>query len=143
MKTSTWIGIGLGWFIGGPFGAIIGGFIGSAFGGEDSSEGSSSHAFSGSNSNDGNRNSFLMSMLVLAAHIIKADGRIMHSEMELMRQWLRANFGDVAIVKECKYSLGIGVGQETDSSLEPPGVICCRKGDPLGPESGLLSNTQK
>ena len=49
----------------------------------------------------------------------------------------------MAIVKECKYSLEIGVGQETDSSLEPPGVICCRKGDPLGPESGLLSNTQK
>jgi DnaJ like chaperone protein len=97
MKSSTWIGIGLGWIIGGPFGAIIGGFIGSAFGGDGSSESSSSHVFSDNHSNDGNRNSFLMSMLVLAAHIIKADGRIMHSEMELMRQWLRTNFGDVAV----------------------------------------------
>ena len=97
MKSSTWIGIGLGWFIGGPFGAIIGGLIGASWGSDEASDGSSSYAFSGSDGNSGNRNSYLMSMLVLAAHIIKADGRIMHSEMELMRQWLRANFGDVAV----------------------------------------------
>lgn len=46
---------------------------------------------------EGRRNSFLMSMLVLASYIIKADGRIMHSEMEVVRQWLRANFGEVAV----------------------------------------------
>ena len=97
MKSSTWIGIGLGWFIGGPFGAIIGGLIGASWGSDEASDGSSSYASSDSDGNSGNRNSYLMSMLVLAAHIIKADGRIMHSEMELMRQWLRANFGDVAV----------------------------------------------
>jgi DnaJ like chaperone protein len=36
-------------------------------------------------------------LLVLMSYIIKADGRIMHSEMELVRQWLRANFGEVAV----------------------------------------------
>ena len=44
----------------------------------------------------GNRNSFLFSFLVLASFIIKADGKIMHSEMELVRQWLRQNFGEEA-----------------------------------------------
>ena len=45
----------------------------------------------------GNRNSFLISMLVLASYIIKADGRIMHSEMEFVRQFLRQNFGSEAV----------------------------------------------
>lgn len=43
------------------------------------------------------RNSFLFSMLVLSSYIIKADGKIMHSEMELVRQFLRQNFGEQAV----------------------------------------------
>ena len=35
------------------------------------------------------------------------------------------------LAKECRCSLEIGTGQEKDSSLEPPGGICCRKGDPF------------
>ena len=35
------------------------------------------------------------------------------------------------LAKECRCSLEIGIGQEKDSSLEPPGEICCRKGDPF------------
>ena len=37
----------------------------------------------------GQRNSFLFSMLVMASYIIRADGRIMHSEMEYVRNFLR------------------------------------------------------
>ena len=44
----------------------------------------------------GQRNSFLFSMLVLASYIIKADGKVMHSEMELVRNVLRQNFGEAA-----------------------------------------------
>lgn len=43
------------------------------------------------------RNSFLFSMLVLSSYIIKADGKIMHSEMEFVRQFLRQNFGEQAV----------------------------------------------
>ena len=98
MKSSTWIGIGLGWFVAGPFGAIIGGIIGSVLGDNDSDSSQSTTFFGGSrgSSDDGNRNSYLMSMLVLMSYVIRADGRIMHSEMELARQWLRHNFGDIA-----------------------------------------------
>ena len=35
-------------------------------------------------------------MLVLAAYIVKADGKVMHSEMELVRGMLRQNFGEAA-----------------------------------------------
>ena len=95
MAASTWIGALLGWFVAGPFGAIIGGFLGSMLNG---SEGEGQTLFGGNNGSEniGNRNSFLMSMLVLMSYIIRADGRIMHSEMELARLWLRQNFGEVA-----------------------------------------------
>jgi len=45
----------------------------------------------------GERNSFLFSLLVLSSYIIKADGKAMHSEMELVRQMLRQNFGNQAV----------------------------------------------
>ena len=45
----------------------------------------------------GQRNSFLFSLLVLASYIIKADGKAMHSEMELVREMLRQNFGNDAV----------------------------------------------
>ena len=37
-----------------------------------------------------------VSLLVLASYIIKADGKVMHSEMEFVRQMLRQNFSDEA-----------------------------------------------
>lgn len=46
---------------------------------------------------EGARNSFLFSMLVLSAHIIQADGKIMHSEMETVRHFIRNNFGEAAV----------------------------------------------
>ena len=46
---------------------------------------------------EGQRNSFLFSLLVLASYIIKADGKVMHSEMEFVRSFLRRNFGEAAV----------------------------------------------
>ena len=46
---------------------------------------------------EGQRNSFLFSLLVLASYIIKADGKVMHSEMEFVRRFLRMNFGEAAV----------------------------------------------
>ncbi len=99
MKTSTWIGGFLGWITLGPIGGLIGAVIGSLIGSDDGEGYSASRLFSSDDGHtaEGNRNSFLMSLLVLASYIIRADGRIMHSEMELVRQWLRANFGEVAV----------------------------------------------
>ena len=48
---------------------------------------------------EGQRNSFIFSLLVLASYIIRADGKIMHSEMELVRQFLRTNFGNEGAVE--------------------------------------------
>lgn len=40
------------------------------------------------------RSGFLRALMVLSAHIIHADGKIMHSEMETMRRFLLQNFGE-------------------------------------------------
>ena len=49
--------------------------------------------------NNGQRNSFMFSLLVLSSYIINADGKIMHSEMELVRRFLRQNFGEAAKIQ--------------------------------------------
>lgn len=46
---------------------------------------------------EGQRNTFRFSLLVLASYIIRADGKVMHSEMNLVRQWLRVNFGESSV----------------------------------------------
>lgn len=45
---------------------------------------------------EGQRNSFMFSLLVLSSYIIAVDGKIMHSEMELVRRFLLQNFGESA-----------------------------------------------
>ena len=119
MAMAKWIGGFLGWIL---TGSILGGLAGFCIGSmidnaTEGSDGSSRNDFSGggsSNGNDnngytgsynqyttrqGNRNSFLFSTLVLASYVIKADGKIMHSEMEFVRQFLRKNFGESAAVQ--------------------------------------------
>lgn len=44
----------------------------------------------------GERNGFLFSLMVLSADVIQADGKIMHSEMEAMRRFLKNSFGQDA-----------------------------------------------
>ncbi len=99
MGLGKWIAGYLGWVVLGPLGGIlaflIGSFIESASSGTTTG-GSRQSSFEQQeevNQQQGDRNSFLLSMLVMAAYIIKADGRVMHSEMELVRNFLRQNFG--------------------------------------------------
>ena len=47
----------------------------------------------------GERNSFLFSLLVLSSYIIRADGKVMHSEMEVAREFLRQNFGEQGVAE--------------------------------------------
>ena len=117
MGISKWIGGFLGFMTGGPLGALWGFVMGWLYEkgmeqrslGDDSAAYSSSRADSGSyrssyeeaygsaGVNMGDRNSFLFSILVLASYIIRADGKVMHSEMEHVRSFLRTNFGNDAL----------------------------------------------
>lgn len=109
MAIAKWIGGFLGWIMSGN---ILGVLAGIALGSliddltwdsdsnrSDDTLGSNGYADTSDRSsfNQGNRNSFLLSLLVLASYIIRADGKVMHSEMEIVRNFLRQNFGESAV----------------------------------------------
>ncbi len=100
MAIGKWIGGVLGWMTGGPLGAIAGYFIGrlidQAFESDEADDGPSDYEYQRMREQEGQRNSFLFTLMVLSSYIIQADGRIMHSEMEYVRQFLRRNFGPEA-----------------------------------------------
>lgn len=96
MNIGKWIGGALGFIAGGPLGVLAGIILGSLF---DASMEQLSGTYQPSSgaSDAGERNSFLFSLLVMASYIMKADGKVMHSEMEYVRRFLRTNFGEVAV----------------------------------------------
>ncbi len=107
MAAGKWIGGFLGFITGGPLGALAGIALGALFdhgldevnkqGSDRQTYSDAYSAYSGqSQAYEGQRNSFMFSLLVLASYIINADGKIMHSEMEMVRRFLRQNFGEVA-----------------------------------------------
>ena len=116
MAIGKWIGGFLGFITGGPLGGLAGLALGALFDvgidqvNEPDRTGQSRYS-SGSSANfyqrnatttqqqrqQGERNSFLFSLLVLSAYIIRADGKVMHSEMETLRAFLRRNFGEMAV----------------------------------------------
>nr|WP_314155560.1 DnaJ domain-containing protein [Prevotella pallens] len=113
MALGKWIGSALGWILSGGnvLGAIAGYCIGSMLS-EATSTAERENGFNGNGNTFRNdysdtqfnqrpfeedRNSFLFSMLVLSSYIIKADGKIMHSEMNCVRNFLRNNFGEQAV----------------------------------------------
>lgn len=104
MGIGKWIGGVLGFMAFGPLGALAGIILGFFF--EEGANMTGQSFGGGTNYDDehtrrdpyaGERNSFLFSMLVMASYIIRADGKIMHSEMEYVRQFLRRNFGEIAV----------------------------------------------
>lgn len=109
MAYAKWIGGFLGMLGGGTFGAIAGYALGSMI--DRVIDGNKYESIidgdvSGSTMNqtgrrytqqEGERNSFLFSLMLLSAQVIQADGKIMHSEMECVRQMLRNSFGQKAV----------------------------------------------
>ncbi|MGM9851078.1 MAG: DnaJ domain-containing protein [Muribaculaceae bacterium] len=103
MSFAKWIGGCLGWI---ASGSILGGLAGYGLGSlidrmfEGNSTGNSAADSATAMAADGgSRNGFLFSLTVLMAHVIGADGKIMHSEMEMARAFLRHNFGEGAVTQ--------------------------------------------
>lgn len=96
MGAGKWIGGIIGFMTMGPLGALAGFALGSLLD-IDSTGNNYSQGQTEDSRYAGQRNSFLFSMLVMASYIIRSDGRIMHSEMEYVRRFLKANFGEEAV----------------------------------------------
>ena len=89
-KYAKWIGGGLGWAFGGPIGAILGFFLGSAV---------DNMKVDGGSASDQTRNrtqpgDFGISMIVLSAAVMKADGKVVKSELEFVKKFFISQFGE-------------------------------------------------
>ena len=89
MGLGKWIAGALGWATLGPLGGILGYYIGSRL--EKLAE-SANAQNDGQAYNQGQRNSFLMSLLVLSAAVIKADGKTTSQELATVRSFFTRNF---------------------------------------------------
>lgn len=83
---AKWIGGGLGWVVGGPIGVIIGFLLGSLV---------DSVTTQAVEINQGRTTpgDYAISLLVLIAAVMKADGKIMKSELDFVKKFLNQNFG--------------------------------------------------
>ncbi|HDO06750.1 MAG TPA: molecular chaperone DjiA [Bacteroidetes bacterium] len=85
---AKWVGGGLGWAFGGPIGGILGYVLGSMFQGQQAMGGRSFRPGMPTTTGD-----FNVSLLVLTAAIMKADGTVKRSELEYVKKFYVANFG--------------------------------------------------
>ena len=95
MGIGKWITGAIGWALGGPLGGLAGYLIGSLFDvdNRDAQSVNTDGAFSANEQ----RNSFLVSLLVLSAAVMKSDGKVMKSELDYVKDFIRRNFGEVAL----------------------------------------------
>lgn len=87
MKYAKWLGGSIGWAFGGPLGAILGFVLGSAV---DTMSGAKVEGNAGRTG----PGDFHVALLVLSAAVMKADGKLLRSELEFIRSFLRQNFGE-------------------------------------------------
>ena len=85
-KFGKWIGAGLGWTFGGPLGAIIGFALGSFV---DSADVQTIKGERKTTTGD-----FIASLLVLVASIMKADGKVLRSELDYVKKYFIQAFGN-------------------------------------------------
>jgi DnaJ like chaperone protein len=82
-----WLGGGLGWVVGGPIGGLIGFLVGSMI---DSSTGKITSVRPDTSTTPG---AFGISLLVLVAAVMKADGKVVKSELDYVKQFFVRQFG--------------------------------------------------
>ncbi len=105
MGLGKWISGAIGWALGGPIGALIGYSLGALLensgSGANGRNGSSSYSGTGGGYSE-QRNSFMVSLLVLSAAVMKADGKVMRSELDYVKEFIRRSFGEGAVPQALK-----------------------------------------
>lgn len=89
-KFGKWIGGGLGWAVGGPIGALLGVFVGTLF---DQSSDVKVTNQKGRRVYQSTPNDFGASLLVLVAAVMKADGKVLKSELDYVKRFFYKQFG--------------------------------------------------
>jgi DnaJ like chaperone protein len=86
MKFAKWIGGGLGWVLGGPIGALLGFVMGSIV---DNIQISTINKGIPTQQGD-----FEVSLLILTAAVIKADGKVLKSELDYVKKFLLSQYSE-------------------------------------------------
>lgn len=88
-----WIGAGLGFTLGGPIGSILGFVVGSILGGfsKEDIENAKKYSTSSKNVQSGD---FEISLLLLSAVVIKADGKVDERELNYVRTHFKNMYGE-------------------------------------------------
>jgi len=84
-KFAKWIGGGLGWALGGPIGGVLGFVVGTFI----DQSGQIRQVETGVTT----RGDFAVSLLVLIAAVMKADKKVLTSELDYVKQYFIQNFG--------------------------------------------------
>lgn len=90
-KYSKWVGGGLGWFLGGPLGAVFGFMVGSLV---DGTRVSSQETIYRGRTYRTTAGDFSMSLLVLVSAVMKADGKVVKSELDYVKRFFVKQFGE-------------------------------------------------
>ena len=102
MKFGKWIGGGIGWALGGPLGGILGYFIGAAFDTKEQVGGQAGYSTGFGGQQPGgaaysrqqtSRGDFMVSLVVLTAAVMKADGKVTQAELNYVKQFFVRQFG--------------------------------------------------
>lgn len=104
-KFGKWIGGGLGWAVGGPIGAIFGFVVGSLFDGGQGNGHEGRPIFAGETTGYPGRTTtggYVMSLLVLVAAVMKADGKVLKSELDYVKKFMVQNFGEPSAAEAIK-----------------------------------------
>ncbi|CAN5265592.1 hypothetical protein BH09BAC5_BH09BAC5_12820 [soil metagenome] len=98
VKFGKWVGGGLGWVLGGPIGGLVGFALGSMLDEAKltltTTNGSGNFAGSQNYSSRTAPGDFAISLLVLTAAVMKSDGKVVKSELDFVKKFLVAQFGD-------------------------------------------------
>ena len=91
-KYIKWLSAGLGWAFGGPIGAVLGYALGTVFQGMSQIEidefSQSREGYTGTQSGD-----FEVSLLIMSSFVIKADGKVLQSELDFVRNHFVQMYG--------------------------------------------------
>lgn len=95
-KYGAWIGGAIGWALGGPIGGILGFTFGKMFSDNSLSvEGTSAYNRVQARTRPSTRpGDFSLALLVLSAAVMKADDKVLKSELDFVKDFLRKNFGE-------------------------------------------------
>lgn len=92
-KFLKWVGGGIGWAAGGPLGALMGFFFGSVLDGFISGDTQFQTTYETAGRRTTQPGDFVFSLLALSAAIMKADEKVLRSELDFIKQYLVSQFG--------------------------------------------------